>query len=390
MTKLFRIISGLPIVIEALITLAQLAIPKTGRQLWGMEREIHRLTGKIGDQFLLRALTKAHKDKEFITDAVQKMKSASQVPLKNKGWRQVSVLLLGGSTVTLKTPYFLENHPKNRGPKKKKRGQGGRGLYPVLEALGIENGVSPASKSEIALYTIQAASYVEAVQLLKRRGLEVDVSTLSRLSLITAQADISLREASLAAALKIPIPTDGPLANKRVRVSLDGGRVRTRITNKGRRTKKGGRRFKTPWREPRVLVIDILDDNGKTQKFTLPLYDVLIQDADVVFNLMIGYLRLLGAPLASEFIFIADGADWIWNRIDRLKTDALIPEKILVEAIDFYHACEHISQAVEGCPKMSKKSAGSFSRNCAIFFDMEKTALRQSWLGCGKSTLTKK
>ena len=44
---------------------------------------------------------------------------------------------------------------------------------------GLQNGVSPASQSEIALYTIQSASYVEAVQLLKRRGLEVDVSTVS-------------------------------------------------------------------------------------------------------------------------------------------------------------------------------------------------------------------
>ena len=191
--------------------------------------------------------------------------------------------------------------------------------------------------------------------MLKRRGLEVDVSTLSRLALATAQSDISLRDAALASARKVPLPSDGPLANKRVRASLDGGRVRTRKNKKGRKTHKGRRRFDAPWREPRMLVIDILDEDGKTQTFNLPLYDVLIQDADAIFNLMIGYLRLLGAHLATEFIFIADGADWIWNRIDRLRTEAQIPKNILVEAIDFYHACEHLHQAVEACPKMSKK-----------------------------------
>ena len=104
----------------------------------------------------------------------------------------------------------------------------------------------------------------------------------------------------------------------------------TRKYKKGAQAQKGGRRFEAPWREPRILVIDVLDDTGKTDKFSLPLYDVLIQDAGAIFSLMIGYLRLLGAPRASEFIFIADGADWIWNRVKRLQTDAGMPEEIMI------------------------------------------------------------
>ena len=53
----------------------------------------------------------------------------------------------------------------------------------------------------------------------------------------TVQEEISLRDAALEAALNIPILPDGPLSGKRVRVSVDGGRVRTRITKKGRKTK---------------------------------------------------------------------------------------------------------------------------------------------------------
>ena len=54
-------------------------------------------------------------------------------------------------------------------------------------------------------------------------------------------------------------PPHGPLAGKRVRVSLDGGRGRTRRRRRGRKTAKGRQGFSTPWREPRLLGIDILD-----------------------------------------------------------------------------------------------------------------------------------
>ena len=300
-------------------------------------------------------LEKVHQDPEFVAKAVQRARSERQARSRIKDTVWLMFLLLGRSKVVLNTPYFLDNHGLKPGTRKKRRCKSGRGFYPVLEALGIQNGVSPASRSEIALYTIQAAIYEEAVMLLKRRDLDVDVSTLKRLAVITSKKDTALRDAALAAALKIPIRPDGPLANKRVRVSLDGGRVRNRKYKKGRRPKKGGRRFEAPWREPRILVIDVLDDTGKTGKFSLPLYDVLIQDADAIFSLMIGYLRLLGAPRASEFIFIADGADWIWNRVKRLQTDAGIPEEIMIEAVDFYHACEHLSEAVELCTSMSRK-----------------------------------
>jgi len=48
----------------------------------------------------------------------------------------------------------------------------------------------------------------------------------------TVQEDISLRDAALEAASNIPILHDGPLSGKRFRESVDGGRVRTRITKK--------------------------------------------------------------------------------------------------------------------------------------------------------------
>ena len=124
----------------------------------------------------------------------------------------------------------------------------------MLEALGIAARVSPATRSERALHVVQAASAGEAAQRLARRGLSCDVSRLVRISTATAEASTRRRDAAREAALRLPVPADGPLAGKRVRVSLDGGRVRTRRRHCGRKTTKGRHGFSTPWREPRVLV----------------------------------------------------------------------------------------------------------------------------------------
>jgi hypothetical protein len=238
----------------------------------------------------------------------------------------------------------------------------------VLEAVGIRDGVSPATRSQIALYTVQAGSYQEAIALLSQRGLSVDPSTLARVASSTAQADIALREAALATADQMPISPDGPLCSKRVRVSVDGGRVRTRKTRNGRKTRKGRHAFNTPWREPRVLVIDLLDEEGQTDPIRLPLYDVLIGDADATFALVIGYLRLLGAAYAQVVEFIADGADWIWDRAERLRQQAEIPAAIWVEVVDFYHASEHLHAAVELCRSLSGKKRDRLFRHLRHLF----------------------
>src|SRR5207247_4075315 len=146
------------------------------------------------------------------------------------------------------------------------------------------------------------------------------------------------RDAALAAALSLPVAPTGPLAGKRVRVSLDGGRVRTRRRHRGRKTAKGRHGFSTPWREPRLLVIDILDDQGRPDRLRLPLYDGLMGDAEAVWALLMGYVRLLGAAYADVVECIADGAEWRWKRVERLRTLAEIPAAKLVEVLDFSHA----------------------------------------------------
>jgi hypothetical protein len=327
--------------------------PRTPEDLLQLEQRLATAAGQVADQMVLRQMTRAHEDETFVRQAIAHARAQCPVPLVHKGFRTTSVLLLGGTRFVLETPYLREERRGRRG-RRHKRGSHGTGCSPVLEALGIADRVSPATRSEIALHMVQAASYRGAAAMLARRGLACDVSHLVRISTATAETSRRLRDAALAAARSLPVPPNGPLAGKRVRVSLDGGRVRTRRRRRGRKTVTGRHGFSTPWREPRLLVIDILDDQGQPDRLRLPLYDGLIGDAEAVWALLIGYLRLLGAAYADVVEFIADGAEWIWHRVERLSRLAEIPAAKLVEVLDFYHASQYLSETLATCHHMPK------------------------------------
>jgi hypothetical protein len=354
LTPMQHTTNGLPHPFSTLEALLTEPFPRTPQDMRQLEQRLSIAAAQTADQIVLVQLTRAHEDEAFMRQAIAQARAQCAVPLVHKGLRTTSVLLLGGTRIIIETPYLREDRRRRRGRRRGTRGAYGAGCYPVLEALGIAERVSPATRGEIALHVVQAASYCEAAQMLARRGLSCDVSSLVRISTATAEASTRLRDAALAVALRLPVPADGPLAGKRVRVSLDGGRVRTRRRHCGRKTTKGRHGFSTPWREPRVLVIDILDEHGQPDRLRLPLYDVLIGDAEAIWALLIGYLRLLGAAYAAVVEFIADGAEWIWHRVERLRTMAEIPAAKLVEVLDFYHASQYLSETIVTCRTMPK------------------------------------
>jgi len=346
--------NGLPHPFPLLEVLLAEPFPQTPEDMLQLEQRLSVAAAQTADQMVLVQLTRAHEAEAFVRQAIAQARAQSPVPLVHKGVRMTSVLLLGGTRVVIETPYLREDRRGRRGRRRRTRGPHGAGCYPVLEALGIADHVSPATRSEIALHVVQAASYREAAAMLARRGLACDVSSLVRLSMATAEASTRLRDAALAAALSLPVAPNGPLAGKRVRVSLDGGRVRTRRRHRGRKTVKGRHGFSTPWREPRLLVIDILDVQGRPDRLRLPLYDGLLGDAEAVWALLIGYLRLLGAAYAEVVECIADGAEWIWHRVERLGRLAEIPAAKLVEVLDFYHASQYLSETLAACRDLPK------------------------------------
>src|SRR5258705_526467 len=182
--------------------------PHTPQEMLQLEQRLSTAAAQTADQMVLVPLTRAHEAEAFVTQAMAHARAQSPVPLVHKGVRMTSVLLLGGTRLVIETPSLREDRRGRRGRRRRTRGPHGAGCSPVLEALGIADRVSPATRTAIALHVVQAASYREAAAMHARRGLACDVSSLVRISTATAEASTRLRDAALAAALRVPLPSD--------------------------------------------------------------------------------------------------------------------------------------------------------------------------------------
>jgi hypothetical protein len=135
---------------------------------------------------------------------------------------------------------------------------------------------------------------------------------------------------------------EGSLAGKRVVISLDGGRIRFRKRKRGKKTQKGRSRYHTDWREPKLLVIYVVNDKGRISQEFAPVIDGTRQGPDEIFRLLEFYLSQSGITEAKKILFIADGAKWIWLRVGPL-LQRLGLEGRCRELVDFYHVVEHVN-----------------------------------------------
>ncbi len=79
------------------------------------------------------------------------------------------------------------------------------------------------------------------------------------------------------------------VAGRRVVISSDGGRLRLRETKRGPKTKKGRGRYTGAWREPKVLVVYVVDAEGKREARFVPVMDATLKGPDAVFALLRTY-----------------------------------------------------------------------------------------------------
>lgn len=138
------------------------------------------------------------------------------------------------------------------------------GLYPELAALGIRHGDSPAVQALVARTVALCPSIATARKELGRQGLKLDKKTVRRIAEQLGVEFLAWRRREILAWRLGQTPAGDELAGCRVAVQIDGGRIRTRENKKSSQRKKGHRRkFKTAWREPKVLVIFAFDQEGK-------------------------------------------------------------------------------------------------------------------------------
>ncbi len=134
------------------------------------------------------------------------------------------------------------------------------------------------------------------------------------------------------------------VAGRWVVISGDGGRVRLREPKRGRKTEKGRQRYRGAWREPKLFIVYVVDEQGKLEKGFAPLIDATLRGPQAWLSLLRRYLQSLRLEQADQVLFVADGADWIGNRVGTLvKALGLDPQRVH-ELIDFYHAVEHLGK----------------------------------------------
>jgi len=313
----------------------------------------------VADRLIRRKLLEVHDDRAFRRAAAREARASYRQAgekrrIDNMGPNRVGVRLPGGDVVKVHSPYLRASRKGLVGRPRQKRGEGGVGRYPVLEKLGVSDGVTPLTRSRIAKQVVLCGSYAEAREQLAADGLDLDLSAMVRVAVATGVQALDLRNRALQKAAQAPLPTSSLVEGLRIRVSVDGGRARTRRTHSERRKKKNGRRaFELEWKEPRIITIDILDDAGDMDASYRPVYEVEMGDADQVFRTITGLLRLLGANRAAEIVFTADGAAWIWARVDKLIADAEFDPARVHKVLDYYHAAEHVSDALKACKGFS-------------------------------------
>ena len=345
-------------------------LPVTGSEVLDIEKKMRHLGARLGDLSILGGLVRAHQDNALVRKASAEArerlrKRGVKGPIKNKGWWPVTVRLPGGLRAKIKTPYLRPSRkgrpgrPRGTG----RRGEAGVGCYPVLERLGIVCRATPLTRSIVSRQTVVCSSYREAREQLARDGLTMSISEMVDLATDTGTKALELRNDALAAALAEPLPEKSMVEGQRVRISVDGGRARTRRTNRKARKGKNGRRpFSLKWREPRIITIDVLDREGTMDRRWRPMYEVSLQEADRVFDLPCGMLRLIGAHQAKQIVFVADGAEWIWNRTDELFERAEVPLDKVEFALDYYHATEHVAEAMKACRNLKPSQRDSLVR----------------------------
>jgi len=265
--------------------------------------------------------------------------------LRSFGKRNIKVRLLSGGVARMKTWYYAVNNKKRRGPKRKigHRGKKGNGTYPILSMLGIKDRISPALETEVALETSAAPSMQNAKERLSRHGIDLDIKSIRRISENFATETLELRSARLEKGLTILEEKPETLEGCKVYIGLDGGRTRIRTPRRGRKAKAKLRHgFDNDWREPKLLNITVLGENGRRSKRYLPLYDGTFQDADYIFELLKVHLKRLHIEKALMVSVCTDGSPWIWNRIEGIMAELDVSPDKVHYTLDYYHACEHL------------------------------------------------
>ncbi len=313
---------------------------------------------------------------DHLDEAAEKTRKEFSRPLSKGRDRTIAVRLLGGMIVwatTLycppkKTRFRKDEHPRV-------------GLDVTLSQFGFGKGVSPALQTRVARKVALCPSIDFAHRELAREGVKIDVKAVKRVTYQCGEGLLALRKHRIEQMRKGKLAVGDELAGTRVSVQIDGGRMKIRGEMKleekkaeavtedglliedapGRSRKKPKRTYPADWREPKLVTIFVHDENGKMLKGTKATIDGTLLGPDAIAEVVAMHLHRLGAAKAQSICFVADGAPWIWDRIDAIIKLASLEDVATFRILDCCHAVHHISQAL-ACVGLSKEERSPLYR----------------------------
>ena len=242
-----------------------------------------------------------------------------------------------------------------------------RGLYPALVVLGIYDRCTPKLASDASRAVAMHSSLAEAQAQLRSEGIALDIKTLRSTAYRYAARARAAQQSAACGLLD-------RVTGKRVVVSLDGGRVRVRRKKRGPKTKKGRNRFHTDWKEPKLLILYVVGDDGRPSQTWAPIIDGTLRGPEAVFALLLSYARQIGLNAADKVLFIADGAPWIRRRLQRLIAALGLSPTQVLGLIDFYTALRELCRG---------RTAGKIRTHLNYFLKNRHRSPTPQWSGSG-------
>jgi len=287
--------------------------------LYGFEQELYTKMMVLYDMICKFSIQTISQSKEFKNS---QKKLSVELGLKNLVARDFEIQLRTGTKVTHKG-YYAKRCPNDYTEERRLS----------LSYWSCIKGASPMYQSISCLFSVICPSFDVAKQLMHHQGIKGSYDRIRSVSLALSSKCFSNR-------VDIQLTCKDSLVGKRVLIEMDGGRSRTRVYT-GKLNKNNQEKFETPWREPKMFIITVLDENGEIEKERLPIYDTTFGD-DETFELLSKYLSKLEIGKCETVQFIADGAPWIWNRVQDLLCGLGVRKDQIIETLDYYHANEHL------------------------------------------------
>jgi hypothetical protein len=225
--------------------------------------------------------------------------------------------------------------------------------------LGIHQGKTAALVDLVARQSAMLPSFEHAHRELTSRGLNLPLKEVHRIASQLGAQVLTRRKRDLENYRAGLVPAGSELKGKRVACCIDAGKSRlrrvTRRQNGKGKAKRQKRRYQADWRDAKLLTISEIDHKGERVRQSRPWIDGTFAGPDEAMELLAFHLHRLGAAQAEVVAFLADGAPWVWERVEWVTQRVGLDAERWEWVLDFWHAAGHVSAALTHVPMEAKQ-----------------------------------